>query len=258
MNGRQYFTQNLLFYVIISVLSAVILVLGFIKTDTVNVELPKIEHGVIDLSNHDFSNIHLLKLTGEAEFYYNRLLTPETINDTTIAKLSGYIELSDIWNHFKINGEEIGGIGYATYRFRIKTDTSNNRYAFKIYEFVNSYKLWINGEEKVGAGIVADNKSDYTPSWKHNEVYFNLNKPENDVIIQVANFHHRKGGTEGDIIIGLADSIFSNKIKQLALNYLLIGILITMAFYHFVLYYFRKTDKSIFYFGMFNLVIMLV
>ena len=87
------------------------------------------------------------------------------------------------------------------------------------------------------------------PSWKRKEVYFTSVNKEIDVILQVSNFQHRKGGPEDVMLFGPAKNVITYKNQQLAIGLFLFGILMIMSIYHLVLYLYRRKDKSIILFS---------
>ncbi|MBI9069284.1 MAG: sensor histidine kinase [Salinivirgaceae bacterium] len=213
--------------------------------------MPVAEKGVLDLTSYDFSKHKLIKLSGQAEFYYNQLLTPQELNDSIPDNLSGYQDIYGVWNDFKINNLPIGAKGFATYRYKIMIPDSQ-LYGIKIKEFDCAYNIWINGFGPMSAGIVAAKKENYKPSWKRNEFYITARNNELDIVIQIANFSHRKGGPEDSIILGKGRDLLQYKTKRIAIEYILFGILAIMAIYHLVLFFYRPTDKSILYFSLLN------
>jgi len=200
-----------------------------------------IEKGILDLSSYQLNNKDLIKLQGESEFYWKKLLTPNDFNLMNKPQPDGYIEIPGIWNRFKINGRYIGGTGYATYRFFIKMN-NKNRYGIKIKEFDCAYKIWINGILIDSVGKVATEKNKEIPSWQRKEIYFSSTDSLNEIILQISNFHHRKGGAEDMMIFGTAKAINNYKKSQFGKDVFLTGILFIMFFFYFVIFLLRRKE----------------
>lgn len=211
--------------------------------------------GEIDVSEIDFSESQLIGLEGEYEFYWNQLLSPDDINDSNKRTLTGYIHLPDTWNSYLVNNKPLTGIGYATFKIRIKFP-DEDLYSIKIKEFDCAYKLWVNGLT-VESGKVGKSKTEEIPSWRRNEIIFYTKDKKVDLIFQVSNHFHRKGGPEDLMLLGKSKSIVTYKNKQLAITYFLVGLFFIMFIYNYGLYTYRRKEKSYLYFSLICLLILL-
>lgn len=243
------------FGVVIAIVSLFILQLTLIEFKE-NTSYPSnSSKGEIDVSNINFNGSSLIGLVGEYEFYWNQLLTPKDFKDSTKKDLTGYIHLPGLWNGYVVNGKELPANGYATFRIRIKVP-DEDLYSIKIQEFDCAYRLWVNGHY-TECGKVGTNKSEEKPSWRrYQAIVYTYNK-QIDLILQVSNFNHRKGGPEDLMLLGKADSVTSYKNKQLAITYFLIGLFFIMFIYNYGLYIYRRKEKSYLYFSLICLLIML-
>ena len=217
---------------------------------------PEARQGVFDLSKVDFSEQKFVRLRGEVEFYWNALLSPDDLRDPSQEHTPHYVTIPSAWNGETINGEAIGGRGFATYHFKIRVN-SPGMYGLKIKEFESAFHIWINGEDYGGAGSVAENRKDMTPSWQRRE--FSLYVPDKtvDVVLQISNFHHRLGGASEIMLFGSLESIQLIKGMRTGLETFLLGLLMLLVMYHLTLYIYRKSDKSLIYFALTSLFILL-
>ncbi|MBN2807792.1 MAG: 7TM-DISM domain-containing protein, partial [Prolixibacteraceae bacterium] len=204
------------------------------------------DKGVFDFSKTDFDIHKLNGLSGNVAFYWNRLLEPD---QTDQQEPNGLIHIPGIWNGYPVNGEAIGGFGYATYQFKILLP-DNDLYALKIKEFENAYKLWINGQLMTETGIVGESKATMSPSWKRKMVLYKPTCKELDVVIQISNFQHRKGGADDLMVFGKADSIINYRNSLVGIELFLFGVLFIIGAYHFVMYFFMPKDRSLLYFSL--------
>ncbi|TAJ08209.1 hypothetical protein DMA11_21340 [Marinilabiliaceae bacterium JC017] len=209
---------------------------------------PAIHRGVLDLSDFDFNKIQLIHLHGDVEFYWEKLLTLQDFNNDNEVCHDGYIKVPGIWNGYEMPDTIIGGSGYATYRFKIKVP-EDGWYGLKIKEFDCAYNLWFNGE-KVSVGQVGASKEQTIPSWKREEVNaLSVNKTL-DVVLQVANFHHWKGGAEDVMLLGKSRDVIGYKNQQIAVGFFLLGCLLIMAIYHLGVYFFRSKERFVILFSL--------
>lgn len=211
--------------------------------------------GEIDVSTFNLNNNQLVGLNGEYEFYWNQLLTPKDFVDSSKNKLTGYINLPGVWNDYIVNGKKLGGQGYATFRIRIKVP-DEDLYSLKIKEFDCAYRLWVNGHY-TECGKVGTSKSEEKPSWKRYQAIVYTYDKKIELIIQVSNFNHRKGGPEDLILLGKRDPITNYKNKQLAITYFLVGLFFIMFIYNYGLFIYRRKERSYLYFSMICLLILL-
>lgn len=211
----------------------------------------KAENGFIDLSTISLDD-KIVSLSGEYEFYWSELFTPVDFDSTTPGK-TGFIELPGLWNGFEINGNKLMGEGYATFRLIINLP-ENDRYGIKIKEFNSAYRLWANGIS-VNSGTVSTSKDKIIPSWKRNEIYFPSIDKKVELILQIANFHHRKGGPEEVMLFGKAEKIIRLKYSSVATETFLLGFLFLTLLYHLGLFFFHTNDKSNLFFALINLII---
>lgn len=211
----------------------------------------KAEAGVIDLTQMQYED-EIAALNGQWEFYWNRLLSPDEI-ESSIA--TGYIHVPGSWNKYILNENSYAGDGYATYRLKFITKDAD-RLALKIPRLRTAYKLWVNGEMIASAGIVGTARDTMVPQYLPQVSFFEAQRGENEILIQVSNFHHRIGGILESIDIGSENQIFGLKFKRIAVEFIIFGSLIFIGIYHLALFFFRrKKDRFSWYFGLFCILI---
>ncbi|MCK9207807.1 MAG: sensor histidine kinase [Salinivirgaceae bacterium] len=220
-----------------------------------NINVTVAEDGVLDLTHFNFDSTHLIRLQGKAEFYWQQLLEPKDFLFSDSLK-PNFLEIFGVWNGFQLGNQALKGQGYATYRLLIKVP-KEAVYGFRFQEFDCAYKVWINGGTPYEIGKVAATKEEMVPSWKRLEAYVPSKDCQIELVLQVSNFHHRKGGPEDAIIFGPSELVKNYKEQQSAIGYALLGILFIMAIYHFVLYFYRPKDFSILLFGVLNFLMMI-
>lgn len=206
------------------------------------------EKGVFDFRNFDFEQFQLSGLNGNIEFYWNQLLEPTDFNSKGEIEPDGYIHIPGIWNNFEVKGKKAGSYGFATYRFKILL-SEDDLYSLKIKGFVNAYKVWVNGELLTETGVVGRTHKTMVPSWKRKIVLFKTSNKIADVVIQISNFQHRKGGPESIIVFGKSMSVFSYRGTLLGIELFILGVLFILCSYHLVLFFFRQKDLAYLYFS---------
>jgi signal transduction histidine kinase len=210
---------------------------------------PQAEDGVLDLTSWDLARNGPVNLSGEWEFYWEQILHPDDFAGTSLPPRTGLIKLPAPWNGYRANGEPLPGDGYATYRLQILLNSSNlPSLALKVPEFETAYVLYIDGKEVSSNGTVGKTPQTMQPQWLPKVVDIPASS-QLEVILQISNFHHRKGGAGQVIQLGAESHV--RKIREAKLNYelFLFGSLFIMGIYHVILFVLRRKDRSPLYFG---------
>lgn len=236
----------------IILLSAVLILLGFFffnhYSGINDKSYDASKSGTIDYSQIDFEQDKLNTVKGKVNFYWNELLDPLNFKDSI--KMSqtqpSVVTFPGYWNESSSNTPK--GFGYATYQFDLKFP-DNDIYAFKIKELNCAYKLWINGELKAERGIVAKTKDQMEPSWDRTMVHFIPKNKNADIVLQISNFHHRRGGPGETIILGKLEHIDFYKDNLVGLEIFILGVLFILTIYHLTIYYFKNDNKAYIYFA---------
>ncbi|MBC3804957.1 diguanylate cyclase [Acetobacterium fimetarium] len=210
----------------------------------------KAQNGQIDLSQLHLEN-EAIDLDGEWEFFWNQLLEPTEVDQ---GELSGYVSFPSSWNKYVINGKTISGDGYATYRLTF--NSSDDRIlALKIPKVRTAYKLWVNNNLTAAAGEVGKTEESMTPRYLPQVVSFNAHQGENEIVIQMSNFHLSSGGLLNSIQLGGESQLLGLRYRGIAFDLFIFGALMMMGIYHLALFFFRKKDPSPLYFGLFCILI---
>lgn len=215
---------------------------------------PQAINGILDLTNWDWAQDGLTSLDGQWEFYWQELLSPEDFKKPDKILKRELITVPMAWNKFKIDGSELSGDGYATYRVLINT-SGDQILGLKIPRIFTSYNLWLDGELIASNGTVARDKKQMVSQYKPQVKYIKPETNQMEIVIQVANFRHRSGGILESIQLGSENQISELRTRNLALELFLFGSLFIIGFYHLGLFIFRTKDKSTLYFGIYALLI---
>lgn len=170
--------------------------------------------GILDLRTLKEPDHFIIDLNGEWEFYWNQLLRPLEFKTAAI-KPDYYGNVPSYWTDYK-GSVKTSKFGYATYRLKVLFPKGYNKsLGIDLPVFDSSYDLYINGKYLGGNGMPGKNAEETKPEYRRN--FFRIN-PVTDslhIIINVANFHHRRGGFWLPIKIGT----FSDIQKQLSVRW---------------------------------------
>lgn len=212
--------------------------------------------GILDLTQAHVSE-NTLKLQGEWAFYWHELLSPEDIRNR-LAKDGNHdrwISIPNSWLGYRLDGQQLNGTGFATFRLVIELSEQdrNERLALRLPTLFHAYKLWVNGELLAEVGEVGQDKSSVTPQLATRLAFF---QPENDrveLVMQVANFHHKRGGITKYIELGGSEVLAVRTNLKIAAEMFITASLFVIGIYHLLLFVLRRKDRAPLYFGLFTL-----
>lgn len=234
---------------IISFIIAIFLFSQSAKSEAVNeINLPIANQGELNLDNWDFNKNGSVTLNGEWNFYWDKLLGP---NDFPTKIKPSLQEFAVTWN--KIDETNNASFGFATYTLDIKLRKSDQVFALEIPSFYTSFKIWLNGELFASIGEVGKSKNTSKPYWLPLTRAFTNNKDSLNIILQIANFEHNKGGASQPIRLGLANQLYRDRELNLGIDLLLTGALIMGGLFLLGLFIFGRQNKALLYFALFCL-----
>ncbi len=214
-----------------------------------------IEKGRIDLTETPYEAINSIPLQGEWEFYPQALYDSSDLQQISSPEDlgGGYIKVPSEWHTYT---DEMSRLGVGTYRILIKVPEPGY-YALELKSIYTSFRVIVNGEDVITVGTIGKDKESSHPQFLPTTVMFYSKESLCDIIIQVGNFYHRKGGLVQKIAFGRPSTINRIFLTENGFSAYLSGILFLMGL--FMLTFFGKTnkDESILYFGLFCLVISL-
>jgi PAS domain S-box-containing protein len=212
---------------------------------------PKAVKGVIDLSDWDLKKDGPVDLIGEYEFYWMQHLLPEDFSHTSPIEKTEFIKVPGYWAGHKLGGKELPGHGYVTYRLKVVLNRQEEPLALGTVEISNAYFIYVNGQRVGSLGNPGNSRETTVPQQFPQIVDFQHNTNKMEVIIQVSNFHHRRGGIWEVIQLGREKDLRESQHRRLRFDLFLIGSIFLMALYHLGLFWVRKKDRSTLYFSIF-------
>lgn len=230
-----------------------ILLIGTSCNNAASVPFPYIENGVVDLTNWNFDTDGVIELNGEWSFFWHTFLYDTLINKTSRVD-SVFVNVPGLWNNKTIDGLKIPGHGFASYRLKLKLKTKKEL-AIKYLNSATACEIYVNGACLLSSGIPGKTKETTNPGYKPGVITFVPNSDVTEIVIQLANFHHRKGGQWTKLYLGEKEQIFQLRDRQIFIQLFLIGSILIMAIFHLVIYFSHRYDKPLFYFGIFALLV---
>lgn len=199
-------------------------------------EMPKADKGIIDARTWDFSKNKIL-LTGQWLYFEHQLAAPQEIDSLP----STYSAFPALWNDFR---NSKSGIGFATYSVKILISPNTIPLSIDIPQIYSNYKIWVNKTLIAENGVVGKSKEESIPQWLPQTATITTQTDTLNLVIQISNFHHYKGGSKDAISLGNSIHMqeFRNWIIRANLAESIILLLLSITF---SIIYFKKGQKKI-------------
>ncbi len=210
---------------------------------------PKAVRGVIDLTRFAETDQFAVKLNGEWEFYWNKMLRPNDFESST-RKPDFYGSVPSYWTDYpkEIVGE--GKTGYATYRLKVILPPGFKKaLGVDLPVFDSSYDIYINGKYCGWNGIPGKTAEETKPEYRR--VFFRLEPSDTlDIIINVANFSHRRGGFWLPMRIGTFSKVNTHLANSWAVDWSSMSLLMGFSIFFFFFFLINPREKVMGYFCM--------
>ena len=195
---------------------AAIVLFLFLSTDLfAGIKDPVVVKGVFDLRNvtdEDF----IYRLRGRWEFYWNKMLSPSDFSGPAKVKPDYYGLVPSYWTDYPSDSVPARPMGFATYRTVVILPPGFKKsMGFDMPVFDSSYEIYVNGKRMAGNGNPGRSADETIPAYERNFFRFIPESDTIDIIINVANFHHRRGGFWLPVKIGT----FAAVQKRLSLSW---------------------------------------
>lgn len=205
---------------------------------TVRAQELQAKDGVLDARNWNAEN--RLPLVGHWKMAENVLVQPDQLSNVSMRE----VLVPSLWNDARNDGT---GLGVATYKLTILLPPNTKDIAIHIPQLYSSFSLFANGQQVTSAGKPGINKETTTPQWIARAVPL---VPVNDsiqLVLQLANFHHYKGGIKDTIYIGTTKSLQHYWSWVFGSNAVETTVLFLEALVFFVFYWIRKKRILLFF-----------
>ncbi|MDR3553397.1 MAG: ATP-binding protein [Syntrophobacteraceae bacterium] len=217
---------------------------------------PIARHGILDLGGWSLSRNGPVRLDGEWEIYWGRLLTPADFKGPHAQVVARYARLPSAWNGLESSGTKLGATGYATLRLRLNHLAATNDLSLRLFNIHSAYALWVDGRAFARRGVVGKTAGQEVPDPSVLIRQFQSTGKPVELVLQVSNFHDREGGVVSSIRLGLMDSILAEQLRHWGTSLFFIGCLLVMGLYHLFLYFCRRKNFAPLYFGLYCLLWM--
>lgn len=206
------------------------------------------EGGVLDLSGTTFDRNAYFNLNGEWEFYWEKLLSPDKFGNQCGSGI--IVTVPSYWNSYVSVNPGSSGSGYGTYALKIilppETRTS---LCFDIPVFDVAYRFYLNDRLVSENGAVGTSREEEDPWYEPARFCYVPDSDTLQLLIQVSNFHHRRGGYWKSMYMGGTESVLKKSERLKMYNYSTIGILFFFTLFFFIFWWFSRHNTEMLLFA---------
>lgn len=214
------------------------------------------DNGVLDLRTLDLSENNPINLDGVWEFYPNEYI----VNFDESKKYIPFV-IPNSWKNKGMQNSENNALGYGTFHIRILMHPNqiNESLGLKINSIRMSHKIFINGEEISGEGIVGTGISNYQPRNKSYSIIFPNHTEEIDIVVWVSNYHDSVlGGIIEPICLGTQSQITIMQENFIMIETLFISATLILGAFCLIMFLLNRHNISFLYLSIFGLSTMIL
>ena len=206
--------------------------------------------GILDLRGINSPDHFIIKLNGEWEFYWKRMLRPNDFK-TGIIKPDYYGNVPSYWTDYPSDSVKTEKFGYATYRLTVLFPKGFNKpLAIDLPVFDSSYDIYLDGKYYGGNGIPGESADRTKPEYKRNFFRISTESDSLKIIINVANYDHRRGGFWLPVKLGTFSEVQKKLANSWAAEWAVISLLLGFSVFFLLFYFLNPAEKLSGFFSM--------
>ena len=229
-----------LFFIIIIVLLVGCICLTWRLTD-MNGRVEQAKDGILDLSQWDGKEV--LSLSGDWDFFWERFMDENALSKNPVPDLKA--KFPSVWNNFVVNGKQLGGMGFATYRLHVTGVKEGTTLGMRILPFSTAYDLFIDNERVASSGQVSMEKDGFMPQYQIQTVTFMPERDEFDIILHISNFTYARGGAWYTIYFGNSEKINRMSNWIFGMDFFITSCLLLILVYSLILFFLRRNKGDL-------------
>ena len=203
---------------------------------------PIAKKGVLDLREISNPDHFIIKLNGEWEFYWKKMLRPYDF-ETGNYKPDYYGRVPSYWTDYPPESVKTEKFGYATYRLTVLFPKGFNKpLGIDLPIFDSSYDIYINGKYFGGNGTTGKSPGESKPEYRRNLFMVNPQPDSLKIIINVSNYDHRRGGFWLPVKLGTFNDVRKQLASSWAMEWSVMSLL--LGFSAFFLFFFIISPKE--------------
>lgn len=216
----------------------------------------QVQDGVMDLAGWDYEHDTRIKLDGQWEFYWNKLLPPDQFRQGAAKQPvpSAYMKVPSVWNGKIVDETPLPAHGSATYRMVLKNVPIDGIFALKKTNIRFSSAVYANGRLLFADGKPAEQAADYEPGNISQVGTFASGKGDVEIIVHVSNYDYINAGIPMSLYFGEQAAMFDFQQKSKARELSIFAILVTLALIYVICFataaHYRIKDYNLLFFAL--------
>lgn len=204
---------------------------------------------IIFQTNIAFANDIIKNENKNWNFYWKEFISYEQIKDSHL-KPDAKINIPNYWTDVSSDLNTTGH-GYGTYHKQfILPHNFKTPLGIHIEGIDVAYKLFVNNNLVKECGTIATNKEDEVPQYQSTIIQFIPPSDTINLIIQVSNFHHRRGGIWKKIEIDEYELLSLRTEKVEFSDDVSLSIMFAFGIFFSIFYFFNRQEKTLPLFGL--------
>ena len=213
---------------------------------------PRASGGRLDLRGADLNRP--LPLDGQWLFYPQALVSPDQL-DALPPPVT--IEVPAQWNHQFVAERPFGAHGFGTYRLDLLLDRPHEPHYLRVREISTAFRVYAGEALVLRGGAVGTSRQSTVPAWITTTRRFLPQSEKLTLLVQVANFHHPRGGIRDELLISRRPNLLSAIQMRRNFSWFVFGALLVMGIYHLCLIPVRTRERSTLWFGLVSILMAL-
>jgi signal transduction histidine kinase len=206
--------------------------------------------GILDLRGIENPDHFIIRLNGQWEFYWKRMLRPNDFKAGNI-KPDYYGNVPSYWTDYPTDSVKTEKFGYATYRLTVLFSKGFNKpLAIDLPVFDSSYDIYLNGKYYGGNGTPGKSADETKPEYRRNFFRFNIETDSVKIIINVANYSLRRGGFWLPVKLGTFSEVQKQLANGWAAEWSVISLLLGFSLFFLFFFIISPKEKIMLFFSM--------
>ncbi|MBR2566025.1 MAG: response regulator [Paenibacillus sp.] len=215
--------------------------------------------GILDLSTWNPELQERIRLDGQWEFYWHKLLpTPAQLIDqkhqVMPASPDAYAEVPGTWGALQIGDKRLPSFGFATYRLVLRNTPVEGILAIKKSNIRFASEIYVNGTKLMEDGHAVEKAAGYKAGNSPDIEFFPYHGGDIEILVRVANYDYSNAGISGPLFLGEQAAMLKSHQNRTAIELATMAVLATIAVIFLISYLgsalYRNRDDSLLLLGL--------
>jgi len=203
--------------------------------------IPVPNNGILDLRECVMDQQSIFDLDGEWIFHWEKLLNPDNFDQYSSSGIP--VSIPSYWSSYEVDGESLPGWGYGTYSLMVfLPENYHSAICFDIPLFDVAYRFYLNDRLVGENGEVGTSREEEKPWYEPSSFCYVPDGDTLQILIQVSNFHHRRGGFWQSLVIGGTGKVLDRKERRRMYNYSTIGVLFFFMIFFLIFWFYTRKE----------------